>query len=129
MAATILPAQSEALLAALIAGGAAPVSLLVAAASVGNVLGSLTTWGLGLWTEHFRDRRWFPVSPKALERARRTYARWGRWTLLLSWVPVIGDPLVLMTGVMRERFRVVLPLLIIAKMGRYLVIALLVPAG
>ncbi|WCL54884.1 YqaA family protein [Gimibacter soli] len=129
LAATILPAQSEALLAGLIAGGAAPVMALVAVATVGNVLGSLTTWGLGLGIEHFRHRRWFPVKEEALARARRTYARWGRWTLLLSWVPFIGDPLVLVAGVMRERFYVVLPLLIVAKLGRYLVIAALVPAG
>jgi len=129
VAATILPAQSEALLAGLIAGGAAPVPALVAAASLGNILGSLTTWALGLGVEHFRDRRWFPVKPAAYDRARATYARWGRWTLLLSWVPIIGDPLVLMAGVMRERFLTVLIFLIIAKTGRYLAIAALVPAG
>lgn len=129
LAASILPAQSEIMLAALISRGAASVTALVAAATVGNVLGSLTTWMLGLWIEHFKDRWWFPVKPKALDRARRTYTRWGRWTLLLSWAPFIGDPLVLAAGVMRERFLVVLGFLIVAKLGRYLVLAALVPAG
>jgi membrane protein YqaA with SNARE-associated domain len=122
-AATLLPAQSEAVLVALLLQGHSPLRL-VAVASVGNVLGSLVNWWLGREIVRFGDRRWFPVKPAALERARRWYARWGRWTLLLSWLPIIGDPLTLAAGIMRERFVVFLALVAFAKTARYVVIAL-----
>src|SRR5690606_8394083 len=96
--------------------------LLLAVASAGNVSGALVNWLLGRGIERFRDRRWFPVSPAALERARGWYRRHGRWSLLLSWMPVIGDPLTVVAGVMREPLPVFLVLVSIAKVGRYLVL-------
>jgi membrane protein YqaA with SNARE-associated domain len=122
-AATILPMQSEALLVGLLLADHPPVPL-VATASVGNVLGSVVNWLLGRWIERFRDRRWFPARPGALARARDWYARYGRWTLLLSWMPVVGDPLTVVAGVLRERLAVFLLLVAVAKTGRYLVLAL-----
>ncbi len=122
-AATLIPAQSEAALAALVVAGGLPVAILVAVASLGNVLGSVVNWGLGRFIERYRDRRWFPVRPEALARAARWYGRWGHWSLLLSWVPVIGDPLTVAAGVLREplwRFVLVVGL---AKTGRYIVVA------
>ncbi|PZO84218.1 MAG: hypothetical protein DI626_08470 [Micavibrio aeruginosavorus] len=98
-------------------------ALLLAAASVGNVLGSCVNWLLGRYLEHFKDRKWFPASPRALERAQETYRRYGRWTLLLSWVPLIGDPITVMAGVMRERLWVFVVLVFVAKTGRYLAVA------
>lgn len=123
IAATLLPAQSEAVLVALLLEGGDPV-LLVAVATAGNVLGSLVNWWLGLQVQRFQGRRWFPVSPARLERAQAWYRRYGRWSLLLSWAPVIGDPITLAAGVMREPLRVFLPLVFIAKGMRYLVLAL-----
>lgn len=120
--ATLLPGQSEAVLAALIANEY-PLVLLVAVASIGNTLGSVVNWLLGRGIERFRSRRWFPVSPQALERAQRWYGRYGKWSLLLSWAPVIGDPLTLVAGVMRERFGVFLALVGIAKTMRYVLVA------
>jgi membrane protein YqaA with SNARE-associated domain len=122
-AATILPMQSEALLVGLLLADHPPVPL-VATASVGNVLGSVVNWLLGCWIERFHDRRWFPARPGALARARDWYARYGRWTLLLSWMPVVGDPLTVVAGVLRERLAVFLLLVAVAKTGRYLVLAL-----
>ena len=119
VAASLLPAQSEALLLLLLQQGHSP-ALLLLAASLGNTLGSVLNWWLGRWIEHFRDRRWFPASPAQLARAERWYARWGHWSLLLSWVPVVGDPLTLIAGVLREplwRFVLVVG---VAKTGRYL---------
>lgn len=123
LAATILPAQSEALLAALIAGGGHPVWLLIAVASAGNILGAVINWGLGRGLTLYRDRKWFPVSQKALARAEGWYHRYGRWSLLFSWVPVIGDPLTVIAGSLREPFAGFLVLVAIGKIGRYLVIA------
>ena len=123
IAATLLPAQSEAVLVALLLGGGDPL-LLVAVATAGNVLGSLVNWWLGLQVQRFQGRRWFPVSPARLERAQAWYRRHGRWSLLLSWAPVIGDPITLAAGVMREPLRVFLPLVLIAKGMRYIVLAL-----
>ena len=123
LAATILPMQSEAALVGLILAGHQPVALLLAAASLGNVLGSVTNWVLGRFIERYAGRRWFPASPAALARARGQYARWGHWSLLLSWVPIIGDPLTVIAGMLREPLWRFVVLVSIAKVGRYLVLA------
>ncbi|OLU13075.1 hypothetical protein BVH01_22205 [Pseudomonas sp. PA1(2017)] len=118
-AATLLPLQSEALLVALLLGGAQPAWMLVLVASLGNVLGSLVNWWLGRYLERYRNRRWFPVSDRHLQQAQQWYGRYGRWSLLLSWLPVIGDPLTLVAGIMREplwRFTLIVTL---AKTLRY----------
>ncbi|MBO1075593.1 YqaA family protein [Roseomonas marmotae] len=128
LAATLLPAQSEALLATLLLNGH-PALALVASAAVGNIAGSVVNYGLGLGIARFGTRRWFPVSAAALARAQGWYARRGRWVLLLSWLPVVGDPLTLVAGVMRERFWVFLLLVGIGKLGRYVVLALAVDAA
>lgn len=125
VAATILPAQSEAVLVGLLLTGAYPPALLLLVASVGNVAGSVMNWLLGRSVERYRDRRWFPVRPAALERAQGWYRRYGQWSLLLSWVPVVGDPLTVAAGVMREPFLPFLLLVALAKTGRYLVLAAL----
>lgn len=124
IAATVLPMQSEAVLVGLLLAGQQPPWLLVLVATVGNVLGSVVNWWLGRGIERFRDRRWFPASPDAMARAERWYRRHGRWSLLLCWVPVIGDPLTVVAGVLREPFPTFLLLVTVAKAGRYIVLAL-----
>lgn len=123
IAATVLPMQSEAVLVGLLLAGQPPPWLLVLVATVGNVLGSVVNWWLGRGIERFRDRRWFPAGPDAMARAERWYRRHGRWSLLLSWVPVIGDPLTVIAGVLREPFPTFLLLVTVAKAGRYIVLA------
>lgn len=123
VAATILPAQSEAALVAALVAGQWPPLLLVAVASAGNVLGAVVNWALGRGIARFRHRKWFPVSDKALERATGWYHRWGRWSLLLSWAPLVGDALTVAAGVLREPLPSFLFLVTIAKAGRYLVVA------
>ncbi|ONH51149.1 membrane protein YqaA, SNARE-associated domain [Pseudomonas cedrina] len=122
-AATLLPLQSEAVLVGLLVSGHFNLWLLLAIATLGNVLGSVLNWWLGRWVEHFKARRWFPVSDRQLGRARQHYERWGHWTLLLSWLPIIGDPLTLVAGVMREPLWRFLLLVTLAKSIRYGVLA------
>ncbi|MFU0503822.1 YqaA family protein [Pseudaminobacter sp. NGMCC 1.201702] len=122
VAATILPAQSEAAMVGLQLAGY-PVVLLVVVASVGNTLGAVVNWALGRGVERFKDRRWFPVSPASLDRASAWYRKWGRWSLLLSWAPLGGDALTVAAGVLREPFWSFLALVAIAKTGRYVVLA------
>ncbi len=124
-AATLLPAQSEAVLGGLICSSRYPVAVLITIATVGNVLGAAINWMLGRGVEHFRDRKWFPLKPIQLEKAQHWYRRYGKWSLLLSWVPVIGDPITVAAGVLREPFWTFLALVTIAKLGRYIVVAAL----
>ncbi len=124
LAATIVPAQSEAVLAALLLGGIADPLALVAVASVGNVLGSVVNWVLGRFLASFRGRRWFPVRDQALARAERFYRRWGLWSLLLSWVPLIGDPITVVAGALRTPLAVFIALVGAAKTARYAALAL-----
>ncbi|MEE9100479.1 YqaA family protein [Pseudomonas nitroreducens] len=122
-AATLLPLQSEAVLVGLLLGGQYPLWSLLLAASLGNVLGSLVNWLLGRGIERWHDKRWFPVSRQALEKAQVRYQRFGCWSLLLSWAPLIGDPLTLIAGMMREPLWRFLLLVTLAKVGRYAVLA------
>lgn len=124
-AATLLPMQSEAVLVGLIALDRFPVWTLVAVATVGNVLGSMVNWLLGRYVEHWRDKRWFPVKEAHLSRAQRSYHHYGRWSLLLSWAPLIGDPLTVVAGLMREPLWSFTLIVLAAKAGRYLVLAML----
>ncbi|MDW5316175.1 YqaA family protein [Rhizobium sp. PL01] len=121
-AATILPFQSEAVFVGLLLTGNYPTALLVAVASAGNVLGSVANWLLGIGIERFKDRAWFPVGTERLAQAQRWYQRYGKWSLLGSWLPIIGDPLTVIAGVLREPFWMFLFLVTIAKVSRYLVL-------
>ncbi|MDD2061153.1 DedA family protein [Pseudomonas sp. GD03860] len=123
-AATLLPLQSEAVLVGLLVRDPQAVASLLLIATAGNVLGSIVNWLLGRGIEHLRDRRWFPFKPAQLGKAQQRYQRYGQWSLLLSWMPVIGDPLTLIAGIMREPFWRFLLLVTVAKAGRYLVLAL-----
>ncbi|HWL04590.1 MAG TPA: YqaA family protein [Xanthobacteraceae bacterium] len=122
IAATLLPMQSEAVLIGLLLADYSP-GLLLAVATLGNVLGSAVNWWLGRQIDRFRDRRWFPVTPQRLDQASGWYRRYGRWSLLLSWAPVIGDPLTVVAGVLREPFWTFIALVTLAKFGRYAVLA------
>ena len=124
LAATILPAQSEAGLAALVLASPASVALLVATASLGNILGSVVNWYFGRSINRFTRKRWFTANTQ-LSQATRWYGRYGRWSLLLSWVPVIGDPLTVVAGIMREPLLRFLLIVGMAKTSRYIVVALL----
>lgn len=126
LAATLLPMQSEAGLVGLLLTGSYSLSGLLLAAIVGNTLGSLINWWLGRSLVRFQQRRWFPVSPAQLARAERWYQKYGRWSLLLSWLPIVGDPLTLVAGVLREPLPSFLLLVLLAKSARYVLLAVVV---
>jgi membrane protein YqaA with SNARE-associated domain len=126
VAATVLPMQSEAVLAALLLGGNHPVGILLLVATVGNVLGSVVNWVLGRYLLRYRHARWFPATPQQLERAQGWYRRWGRWSLLGSWLPVVGDPLTVVAGLLREPLLPFVVLVTVAKGTRYLVLSAIV---
>ena len=123
LAATVFPAQSEAVLFGMLLTDRYPTWLLVGVASVGNVLGSCINWLLGRGLAQLEGRRWFPVRRETIARAEGWYRRHGRWSLLLSWAPVIGDPLTIVAGVLREPFPTFLALVAVAKVARYVVVA------
>ncbi len=127
LAATVLPAQSEAAMVALQLAGHDPVALVVAA-SLGNTAGAVVNWLLGRGVERFRGRKWFPASERQVARAQGWYQRWGRWSLLMSWLPIAGDALTVVAGIMREPLWSFLILVAIGKTARYVVLAL-VTAG
>lgn len=118
LAATVLPGASEILMLGLLAQGLDAWTLWLVA-TVGNVAGSTLNWWLGRFALRFADRRWFPVSRAALARAQGWFRRWGRPSLLLSWLPGVGDAFTVAAGVMRTPLLPFLVLVAIAKGGRY----------
>lgn len=118
-AATLILAQSEAVLVGMLLAETNPVWQLLLVATTGNVLGSLVNWAIGWFLQHRMPVRWFPISADQLSRAQGWYANWGWWTLFGSWLPIIGDPLVLAAGLMREPLWRVVLVVTLAKAGRY----------
>ena len=123
LAATLIPVSSEAVLAALSVADGAELVLLGAVASLGNTLGAVVNWVLGRYCLHWQDRRWFPVSAATLARASDRFRRFGLWSLLFAWLPVIGDPLTFVAGILRVNFWVFVILTGTGKTARYAVIA------
>ena len=121
IAATLFPASSEALLLTLLAQEHAALALFVAA-TLGNTLGSCVNWYLGLRLLDFQHKRWFPFSGPSINRAQRHFQRYGIYSLLLAWLPVVGDPLTLVAGVLRLRFPLFLLLVLLGKAARYAVV-------
>ncbi len=120
LAATVFPAQSEAVLFGLLMSGSYPTWVLILVASSGNVLGSCVNWLLGLGLSRFEDHRWFPIRRDSLSKAEAWYHSFGRYSLLLSWLPIVGDPLTVVAGALREPFMIFLLMVTVAKVGRYL---------
>ena len=123
LAATLIPAQSEALLVSLMLQGESVLWVLLAVATLGNTLGSVINWWLGRYLEHFQGKRWFPVKAASLARAQQWFQRYGWGVLLLSWLPIIGDPLTVVAGVMRMPLLPFVLVVAAAKGGRYGVLA------
>lgn len=128
LAATLIPGSSEAALVSLLMSGRGDPAALVAVATAGNVLGSIVNWACGRFLAEFRDRRWFPVSAAHYDRAITWFGRFGRWSLLLAWAPIIGDPLTVAAGALRLPLLPFTVLVFIGKLSRYLAVYALTPA-
>lgn len=123
LSATILPGQSEIALTSLIILNNHSLSFLVFIASLGNVLGSLLNWFIGCKLERFKKKKWFPVTELQLKKASNWYHKYGKWTLLLSWVPFVGDPITIVAGIFRISIMHFILIVSFAKTMRYVFIA------
>lgn len=123
LAASILPLGSEWLLAGMVAAGQ-PLTGSLLVATLGNTLGACSSYALGLWGANWAMRKLFRFDPEQQQQAERLYRRYGPWALLLSWLPVVGDPLCLVAGITRLPFASFLGPVALGKFSRYLVVAL-----
>ena len=121
LAATLLPFNSEIVLVPLLMEGKDPV-FLWSAATLGNTLGAAVNWSLGRFLLHYQDRTWFPVDRKQLVRAQNWFQCYGVWSLLFAWLPVGGDALTFIAGVMRVRFGLFFLLTGVGKGARYAIV-------
>ena len=124
MVATIIPFGSEAYFVSLLVMQKYNGLLLLAVASMGNILGSVFNWICGYYANYFINKKWFPIKQLQIDKASFYFSKYGKWSLLLSWVPFIGDPITFAAGVLRYSFLPFLILVSIGKVGRYLVIYL-----
>ena len=126
LAATILPFSSELTLAGLISTSNYDNLSLLVVASFGNVLGSVVNWGLGFYSRNLTIKKWFPFNETQIERSSKWFRKFGKWSLLFAWVPVVGDPLTLVAGILRVKFIDFIILVAIGKVSRYLIVFYLI---
>ena len=124
-AATLLPAQSEAVLAFQLTSNKNNLIYLIFVATLGNVIGSLVNWYLGKFCLKYKEKKWFPIKVNQLEKGQKYYREYGRFSLLFSWLPVIGDPITLVAGVLKEPLWSFLILVTIAKGLRYIFVVVI----
>ena len=127
-ASTLLPLGSEWLLVALLLDGIDPVATVLLA-SLGNSLGAVTSYLIGYGGSRWLSEKLLRVTPEQQRKAHNWFDRYGRWSLLLSWLPLIGDPLCLVAGSLRHRFVSFILLVGVGKTARYAVLAALTLAG
>jgi len=126
LAATILPFSSELTLAGLIASSNYDNLLLLIVASFGNVLGSIVNWALGFYSRNLTTKKWFPFKETQIEKSSIWFRKFGKWSLLFAWVPIVDDPLTLVAGMLRVKFIDFIILVAIGKVSRYFVVFYLI---
>ena len=122
LAATILPFSSELTFGGLILTSNYNNLLLLIVASLGNILGSAVNWTLGFYSKNLATKKWFPFKDEQIEKSSGWFNKFGKWSLLFAWVPIIGDPLTLVAGLLRVKFLEFLILVTIGKVSRYFLI-------
>ena len=122
LAATVLPFSSELTLAGLISTSNYDNLLLLVVACFGNVLGSVFNWSLGFYSRNLTTKKWFPFKETQIERSSKWFSKFGKWSLLFAWLPIVGDPLTFVAGLLRVRFLDFIILVAIGKVSRYLII-------
>ena len=126
LAATLLPLSSELVLIGLLNMNEHNSFALVAIASLGNILGSVFNWLLGFYLLKFVNKKWFPFKENQINTASRRFRKFGVWSLLFAWVPVIGDPLTFIAGTLKVNFLLFLILVATGKVSRYLFVYIFV---
>lgn len=121
ISATLFPLGSEALLIYDIQQGYSLFFLLLFA-TLGNVLGSCVNYWLGLKGEDFLERKNY-LNKQKMQKYQRFFNKYAGFSLLLSWAPVIGDPLTFIAGVFKYPFKSFLVIVFVAKLLRYIVVA------
>lgn len=124
LAATILPLSSEIVLGALLMKGLSPTALVIIA-TTGNVLGSLTNYALGYWASLEVIKKWLKLSENEFVRAEKRFTKYGVFSLCFAWVPIIGDPLTVIAGILRIRLFWFVVLVAVGKLLRYIVVSYL----
>ena len=125
LSATVLPGSSEALLVLRLTEGSPWVTAVLTAAA-GNLCGSLVTYGMGRAGNAVLHARWLRIGRDDLRRAQAWFGRWGLPSLLFAWLPVVGDPLCLVAGLLRVKLSAFVALVGLGKLARYGFIAWLV---
>ena len=128
LAATILPLGSELLLAAILLSGTNPI-IAVVVATAGNVLGSCVNYALGYWLSQGRIQKWLRISEEDFQKAEGLFNRYGLISLLFAWLPIIGDPITFVAGVMRASVGWFLVLVTLGKCLRYIFITYVTLVG
>ena len=126
LAATIFPLSSELFLASLLKSNEYNLFALIVTASLGNILGSVFNWLLGFYLFKYVNEKWFPFKESQINTASKRFNKFGAWSLLFAWVPIIGDPLTFVAGILRVNFFLFLVLVAFGKISRYLFIYVLV---
>ena len=126
LAATILPLSSELVLGSLLSASEHNSFILIGTASLGNILGSVFNWLLGFYLFKYINKRWFPFEKNKINTASKRFNKFGVWSLLFAWVPIIGDPLTFIAGILKINFLLFLVLVSFGKISRYLFVYALI---
>lgn len=128
LASTLIPLGSEWLLIALLVQRHDPLATVIIA-TTGNYLGACTCYAIGIYGGKLLTEKLLRIDAAARDRAERFFSRYGSWSLLFSWLPVIGDPLCLAGGVLRIPFPRFSLLVASGKAARYALVAWLTLQG
>ena len=119
LSATIFPLSSELTLVGLLRAGNYSSFLLISTASLGNILGSVFNWSLGFYLLKHMNKKWFPFRESQINQTSNWFKKFGVWSLLFAWVPIVGDPLTFVAGILKINFLLFLILVAVGKISRY----------